>query len=274
MKKKTDDKLPTTRSIISGDETGNTRSRQKHEAKHRAGPKSEPDTKRTAKSFIAELIFSVLLIVAICSLRTVHVFANNIGLVRFSDLGISIWIYMGAGIVAFAILRVFLRKPYFAGIFVAFGIFLAVNFDWLVDFFRLFIKTYNPAAICGIALYLVIVTGFFFLLRLLYKKKFPAHIIVKILSATFTGLVLFNLVSTFIAMGNGTASDTQVAAVSNAAPVSTAMPTATSTPVTSVDTAIDSTPAPSDESFGLPNVYFFYSGRIRHLRYHVKILWL
>ena len=243
MKKKPDKKLQKTRIMISGHETGKARSMPKHEAK------------RTAGSFAAELIFSVLLIASICSLRTVHVFANNVGLVQFSDLGISIWIYMGAGIVAFAILRIFLRKPYFAGIFVAFGIFLAVNFDWLVDFSRLFIKTYNPAAICSIALYLVIIVGLFTLLRLLYKKKFPAHIIVKILSITFAGLVLFNVVSAFIAMGNTADGDTQVVAVSDAAPVSTVM--ATPTPATSGDTTIESTPASSDESFGLPNVYFF-----------------
>ena len=260
MKKTTDKKLPTTKKIIP--ESGIDSADEKHRSKSKGGllpehnaendndmkPKAEAE--RTAGSFAGELIFSVLLIVAVCALRTVHIYANNVGLVKFADLGISMWIYMGIGIFTFAILRIFLRKPYFASIFVAFGTFLAVNFDWLVGFFRLFIKTYNPAAVCGIAFYIVIVAGFFFLLRLLYKKEIPLHIIARILSITFTGLVLFNMVLAFIAMGNTATGDTQMAAVSNAAPVSTA----TSTPAPSVT---NSTPVPVDDAFGLPNVYFF-----------------
>ena len=66
-----------------------------------ADKKPEPEATRTAGSFVAELIFSLLLIAAICALRTVHIFASNVGLITFSDLGSDMWIYMGASAAVF-----------------------------------------------------------------------------------------------------------------------------------------------------------------------------
>ena len=122
------------------------------------------------------------------------------------------------------------------------------------NLFRLFIKTYKPAAISGMILYAVLVVGFFFLLRLLYKKKLPIHIVARILSLTFTGLVLFNVALACIAPGKPSPDDGQVAAVSAVAPTSSArtMP-APSDETTSAEITPDLTSAP----FGLPNVYVF-----------------
>ncbi len=216
---------------------------------------AEPEAKRAVGSFVAEMIFSVFLIAAICALRTVQIFASNVGLVAFSDLGTSMWIYMGASVAVFAVLRVFVRKPYYAGAFVAVAAFLAVNFTWLVDFLRLFVQTLNPALIGALILYVVLVTGVFFLLRLLYKKKFPLHIVTKILSLTFTGLVLFNAVLAFIASGKTASLDDAADAAVPAAAVAFSSQTIP-VPVNEASVAKDGI-ATEPASFGLPNVYFF-----------------
>jgi hypothetical protein len=198
--------------------------------------------KRTSGHVVPELIFSVFLLAAICALRTVQIYASNAGQVAFADLGSSMWIYMGISIAVFSILRIFLRKPYFVCIFVAFGTFLAVNFDLLVGLVRLFVNKYSTAAIGGMALYAVLLVGLFFLLRLLYKKKFPADMLVRVLSVTFSGLVLFNAVMAFVASGKAAA----VRAAATAEPVATATATAESLAIN-----------PDSASIGKPNVYFF-----------------
>ena len=120
--------------------------------------------------------------------------------------------------------------------FVAFGTFLAVNFDLLVSFLRLFINKYEIAAIGSIPLYIMLVIGFFLLLRLFYKRKFPIDTIAKILAVTFSGLVLFNVVMAFIGMGRIAASAEAIALNTENVPA----PTPNATPAT-----------------GTPNVYFF-----------------
>ena len=160
----------------------------------------EENKKNSTSTFIAELVFSVLLLVSICALRTVHLYANNVELVKFSDLGKDLWIYMGVSIAVFAILRVFLRKPYFACLITAFATFFAVNFNLLIDFMRLFVNKYLHASIGGIIIFAVLVTGFIFLIRFIYKKKLSVSVITKILAATFAGLVLFNVVMASVAL--------------------------------------------------------------------------
>jgi hypothetical protein len=219
---------------------------------------AEPATKRITRSFVIELVTSVILIAAICALRTVHLYANNVDEVTFAELGGTMWIFMGAGVGVFLILRIFLRKPYFATIFVAFGVLMAVNFSWLVDFMRLFITKYNPASIGGLVLYIVLVAGIFFLLRFLFKKKIPFHIITRILALTFAGLVLFNTVLALVAVGNLEPDDIAEQQAAVATPVATLPPIEETTPKPT-ETASDgeTTPAPTDEPFGQPNIYFF-----------------
>ena len=65
---------------------------------------------------------------------------------------------------------------------------------------RLFISTYRPAAIGGLILFIVLAVGIFFVLRLLYKKRFPFREITKILALTFAALVLFNAVMALVAV--------------------------------------------------------------------------
>lgn len=219
---------------------------------------AESEVKRTAGSFVAEIVFSVLLIAAICALRTVHLFANNVDEVTFAALGKTMWVFMGAGVAVFAILRIFLRKPYFAGTFVAFGTFLAVNFNWLADFMRLFFSKYYGAAIGGLVLFIVIVAGFFFLLRLLYKKKFPMHIIAKILTITFSCLVIFNVVLALIAIGKIEPDDTlEDVALETAAPAATVDASDEATQKPTAAATVAETPPQTPEAFGQPNIYYF-----------------
>ncbi len=211
---------------------------------------NQPEKERSIGLFVVELIFSVLLLAAICALRTVQTYANNVELVAFSDLGQSMWISMGASIAVFGILRIFMRKPYFACAFVALSTFFAVNFSWLVDFMRLFFKEYNPAVIGGALLYIVLVIGFLFSIKLLYKKRFPVHTIAKILSLTFTCLVLFNVVMASVAAGQTPPGDDS----ENVAPVAAYTPPVAVKPnAEPVSTPTDAVP----KSFGLPNVYYF-----------------
>jgi hypothetical protein len=234
-----------------------TRMTLKAQGSRSAAKPVKPEVKNSAGSLAAELIFSVILIAAICALPTIIFFASNVGKgITFKDMGTSMWIYMGISAVVFAILRIFLRKPYFASTLVAFAAFLAVNFTWLVSLFRLFFNTFLYAAIGGLVLFILLVAGFFFLLRLLYKKKLPVYIVTRILSVTFAGLVLFNVVTAFIATPGKTKSDdTQVAAIATVAPVYSAVPKPSPTAKTSSGEA---TPAASTAaSFGRPNVYYF-----------------
>ena len=173
-------------------------------------------------------MFSVLLLVSICALRTVHLYANNVELVKFSDLGEDLWIYMGVSIAVFAILRVFLKKPYFACLLSAFATFFAVNFNLLIDFMRLFVNKYLHASIGGIIIYALLVTGFIFLIRFIYKKKLSVSIITKILAVTFAGLVLFNVVMASVALNKVAA--TQEAQEAQEAAAVTPQPTAQATP--------------------------------------------
>lgn len=219
--------------------------------------KAQPEAGNVNRAFIVELIITVVLLAAICTLRTVHLFANNVDEVVFADLGNDMWIFMAISIAVFAILRIFLRKPYFAGMFVALATFLAVNFSLLVSFMRLFISKYNPAAIGGVVLYVVLVVGFVFLLRVLFKKKLPVHIFAKILSATFAGLVLFNAVLAIVAMG-------KTLPVSMAEAAATTVPSATvaaTTPEPTVEATpeptVEATPTPTEEPLGKPNIYYF-----------------
>lgn len=228
----------------------------KPEVKISTDLKPKPAAKRSAGSIIAELFFSVLLLGAICALRPVQVYASNVGSVSFSEVSGPLLVYMGISVAFFALLRIFLRKPYFACIFVAIGTFIALNFSWLIDLMRLFLKESYSATIGGLALFVVILTGFFFLLRFLYKKNFPGSVVARILSITFTGLVLMNVVMAFAAMGKPEV--TQVAAVNAVAPVST--PKAAPSPSIrntdpEKDPAAGTTKAP--EPLGKPNVYFF-----------------
>ncbi|MFA5675935.1 MAG: hypothetical protein WDA65_05350 [Christensenellales bacterium] len=218
-------------------------------------PKTTVQTeKRSAGSFVIELVVSVLLIAAINALRTVQVYASNVHLVTFNALAESMWLYMGISIACFAVLRIFLRKPYFACIFASFGIFLAINFEWLVDLTRIFINKYEPAVIGGLLLYVVIVTGFLFIVRLLFKKNFPIHTVAKILSATFSCLVLFNVVLASVAIAGQAQTDDNTEDMAQApAAVYTAPP---------IDKTYSSigpatTPDTGNETFGIPNVYFF-----------------
>ncbi len=211
-----------------------------------------PEAKRISASLILELVFSVILLSAICALRSVQTYANT-G-TPDGSAG-TIWIYMGASTAVFAVLRIFWRKPYFACIFMALATFLAVNFEWLTDFVRLFIQTDPYTAIAGIALYLGLLAGFFFLLRLLYKKNsLPMHIIVRTLAAALACLVLFDAVLGFTAAGRNTPNDTQAAMTT---PAATA-PAPSATPAPTTDAVLpEATPAPTPKPFGRPNIYYF-----------------
>ena len=220
--------------------------------------KKNNSVKLNTKSLVIEIVFSALLLAAICALRTVHLFANNVELVSFSDLGKDLWVYMGISIAVFAILRIFLRRPYFACMIAAFGTFFAVNFDVLVSFMRLFVNKYYPAAILGLVTYVILMAGIVLLLRLLYKKKFPVHIFAKILSLTFAGLVLFNAVMAAVAMSkiNAAAEAEEVDAATPAVSVQTTPEvTQAVTPDTTPEQTDETTPEP--EVFGQPNIYFF-----------------
>ena len=217
----------------------------------------EEKKKNSTSKFIAELVFSVLLLVSICALRTVHLYANNVELVKFSDLGKDLWIYMGVSIAVFAILRVFLRKPYFACLITAFATFFAVNFNLLIDFMRLFVNKYLHASIGGIILFAVLVTGFIFLIRFIYKKKLSVSVITKILAATFAGLVLFNVVMASVAL-NKVASAQEAQEIVTVTPQPTVQATpepteAVATPQPTPQQTVEATP----QVFGLPNIYFF-----------------
>ena len=97
--------------------------------------------------------------------------------------------------------------------------------------------------------------GIFFLLRFLYEKKFPVHVIAKAMSVSLACLVLVNMVLALVATGKAAPNDTQVAVLSSSAAV-TATPSAASSPSAS-PTEAKPTPDPTPEPFGLPNVYFF-----------------
>ena len=211
--------------------------------------------KRAVRAFVTELIFSVIMITAICVLPTVHLYAKNAGEVSFAELGPSMWIFMAISLAVFAILRLFLRKPYFACTLVAVAALLSVNFNWLAELFLLFIDTYFFAILCGIILCLVLIAGFFFLLRLLFKKGFPVHIIDKILSVALAGLVLFNVVLAAVATGKAGSENTQAAVVTSSATAASAPVTTPSS--TTVANSAEVTTDPTLEPFGLPNVYFF-----------------
>ncbi len=218
----------------------------------------EENKKNGISALIVELVFSVLLLVSICALRTVHLFANNVELVKFSDLGKDLWIFMGVSIVVFAILRIFLRKPYFACLITAFATFFAVNFNLLIDFMRLFVNKYLNASIGGIIIFAVLVIGFIFLIRFIYKKKLSVSVITKILAVTFAGLVLFNVIMATVAM-NKVASAQEEQEVVIATPQQTVEevtpePTeAVAVPQATPEPTVEATP----EAFGLPNIYFF-----------------
>lgn len=216
------------------------------------GLEPKPEAKSAAGSFIVEVIFSVLLIAAVCTLRAVTLFAGKANLFTSAASGGSVWIYMGISLAVFAVLRMILRKPYFAGIFVAFIALLIVKFDWLISFFSLFIKENDYAILCGMLLVPVLAGGFFFLLWLLNEKKFPFRTAAKILSATVTGLVLFGMAIALISPN-----DTQAAAIPSveATPAPTPLPTPTPTPEPTPEPM--PTPEPEPEPFGLPNVYLF-----------------
>ncbi len=214
--------------------------------------------KPSRRSFVIELVFSILLIAAVCALRTVHLFANNVGLVTFADLGKSMWIFMGTSIAVFVVLRIFIRKPYFAGVFAAFGTFFAVNFNLLVDLLRLFIAKYRNAAIGGIILYAVLIVGFFFILRVLYKKNIKLNAITKILSVTFACLVVFNVVMAAATMGKNDEGIEVASADPTPTPAAQTTPEpVVSTPEPTIKPTTEITAEPTPEPFGQPNIYFF-----------------
>lgn len=216
-------------------------------------PKSSE--KMRSGSFAVEMVFSVLLLVAISAVRTVFIFADNVGSQTSAAIGQSMWIYMGASVAVFAAARFFIQRPYFACIFVAFATLLAVIFDWLVGFLRLFIDFGNTqfAFIAGLLLCIVLLTGFFFLLRLLYIKNYPMHIIASIFSVAFTCLVFFGVVLALVAEGKASSGGTIEVVAVQATPKPTSEPTPKPTPT---PTPMP-TPEPTPEPFGLPNVYFF-----------------
>jgi len=244
MKTWPDNKMPElSRVSLKKQESANSGSPAKHIRKRTLGP------------FIAELVFCTVLIAAICALPTVQIYASNVNLISFGQLGDSMWLYMGAGILVFSVMRMFIRKPYFAGLFVAFGVFFAVNLIWLVNFMNLFFNEYSSSAVGGLILYVLLLAGFFFVLRFLYKKKFPLNAVVKILSVTFTGLVVLNIVLAFIAVGKIKSNSTQVAAVK--LPEATVSVTGAA-PTPAVKTNADNAVLGSDPGpFGKPNIYFF-----------------
>jgi hypothetical protein len=129
-----------------------------------------------------------------------------------------------------------------------------VNFNWLAELFLLFIDTYFLAVLCGIILSLVLIAGIFLLLRLLYKKGFPVHIVNKVLSIALAGLVLFNSVSAAAAAGGNETDNSQAAALSSAA---TAASASAASPSSTDASSAEVTPGSTPEPFGLPNVYFF-----------------
>lgn len=253
MKDRSGEKLSVTRENTADHEPANPASNAPTPVKQKGG------------ALIAELIFSALLLAAICSLRTVHVYASNVGAVAFSELAASMWGYIGISIAAFAILRIFLRKPYFAGVFVAFAAFWFVDFDWLMDFMRLFIDNYYSAAIGGIALFAVIMAGFFFLLRLLYQKSFPVQTVAQILAVTFSALVLFNVVISLTAVGKAAPGSGQAANAAATAPAAaiTVVPATTAPVLSALPSPTGAlaggqvTQTPTQAAFGKPNVYFF-----------------
>ncbi len=209
---------------------------------------SRAERKKHSKGpFAMELVFSILLLSSMCALRTVQVYANNTELVSFADLGNSIWLSTLISLTAFALLRIFLRKPYFACVLVAFGTFLAVNFSWLIDAARLIKNEYDFAVVVGLLLYIIIITGFVFLLRMLYKKGLNICIFARILSVTFTCLVIFNIVLASVASGQTDLAEKPEDEI----PV-----VAYKTPAIVKPAAIPSEPD-GVKPFGLPNVYFF-----------------
>lgn len=215
--------------------------------------KGQPEREKgAAGSFAVELVFSVLLLAAICALPTVQGYAHNVHLGTFSQMTNFTWLYvLGVSVGIFAVARIIIRKPYYACAFVSFGTFWFINFKLLSDFFRLFINLSGPAVIGGLVLYALLVAGFFFLLRLFYKKKLSVGTVTKIITVTFAGLVLFNVGLAFVNAGKTAAKEPDeegsLVAVMPAAVIAA--------PVSSVEPT--NTPDPADQTFGLPNIYFF-----------------
>jgi len=88
---------------------------------------------------------------------------------------------------------------------------------------------------------------------MLYKKNIGLLVIVKILAATFTCLVLFNVVTAFISVGNAAAFSEQEPADSEVVIATPApMPDPSLTP-----DASGAAPEPTSDGFGMPNIYFF-----------------
>ncbi len=142
-------------------------------------------------SFVVEVLFTVLLLSAVCALLTVRLGGESP--FSFFYPGNSLWACICLSVAAFALLRIFFRVPYFVGVFAAFGTLFAVNMGWLTGLARLFLSE-NTAFIGGLALYLILLAGFLMLLWLLYRKRFKLDLAVKILGGALAILVLVNLV--------------------------------------------------------------------------------
>lgn len=150
-----------------------------------------PDMDIPFGSFIVEVLFSALLLSAVCALMTVRIGGEG-GVISFSYPGSSLWAYICISVGAFALLRIFFRMQYFTSVFVAFGTLFALNLGWLESIARLLLGE-GSAPIGGIVLYIILLAGFFFLLFFLYKKSFKPHMVVKVLGVALALLVLLNM---------------------------------------------------------------------------------
>lgn len=215
---------------------------------------SEKDiNERTNIAILEEIFFCLILIWSVCALRTVHFYSNNIGKVTFDSLDNTMWIFIFASTLFFAILRIFIKKPYAAGIYTVFCAFGAVNFTLLVSFFRIFFVEYEKSAAAAIILYFILIISFIFAMRILAGKTELLKYVTKILGITFCALVLFNLViaMTTLAQYNRQEKVMALEATSVPSPTAayiepTAEPDVSSEPEANIE---------NKEPFGLPNVY-------------------
>lgn len=159
-------------------------------ASYKGAANDRPDPDIPFGSFIVELLFSVMLLAAVCALRTIIIDSGG-GSISFSYPGNSLWAYMCISAAVFALLRIFFRAQYFVSMFVAFGTFFALNLNWLNDLAR-FLFSEGAAVIGGFAIYLILLSGFFFILWLLYNKGFRPRLFVKITGGALACLVLAN----------------------------------------------------------------------------------
>lgn len=145
------------------------------------------------KGLLIEAILSFLAIAAISFLPTLHLYVSNAQSLKLGDLMGSVYLFIGIGVVLFAVLRLLLRRrPFMAGCLAVLITFLLVNFSLLSDPLKLVIYNYVIANVAAIFIMVLLILGGWFLFRRLCTDSQVGQGILTVFTIVFVGLVAFN----------------------------------------------------------------------------------